>query len=269
MNEQTAIERVKLPRTRESIAEDLLELGVREGMTLIVHSSLSSLGWVSGGPVAVVQALMDVLTEAGTLVMPTQSGDYSDPAPWSNPPVPVEWHEIIRETMPAYDPQFTPTRGMGKIVETFRTFPGVIRSTHPQLSFAAWGCDKERVIEHHSLSYPLGEHSPLARIYERGGYVLLLGVDHGNNTSLHLAESRAPGNVVESLGAPILQDGERAWVTFENFVMDADQFLEIGASFEQVYPIRVGLVGSATAKLISQRELVDFGTQYLIKKRGL
>ncbi|MFD2170979.1 aminoglycoside N(3)-acetyltransferase [Tumebacillus lipolyticus] len=269
MNEQTAIERVKLPRTRQSIAEDLRVLGVREGMTLIVHSSLSSLGWVSGGPVAVVQALMDVLTEAGTLIMPTQSGDYSDPAPWSNPPVPVEWHAMIRETMPAYDPQITPTRGMGKIVETFRTFPGVIRSTHPQLSFAAWGRDKQQVIEQQSLSYPLGEHSPLARIYERDGHVLLLGVDHDNNTSLHLAENRAPGNQIELLGAPILQAGERVWTTFENIVMDADQFLEIGAAFEREHPIQIGLVGSATAKLIPQRELVDFSTQYLTKKRGL
>lgn len=76
MKEKTVIERAELPRTRQSIADDLRALGVQEGMTLIVHSSLSSLGWVSGGPVAVVQALMDVLTEAGTLVMPTQSGDY-------------------------------------------------------------------------------------------------------------------------------------------------------------------------------------------------
>lgn len=59
------------PKTRGSLAEDFRNLGLKKGMTVIVHSSLKSLGWVVGGPIAVVQALMDVLSEEGTLVMPT------------------------------------------------------------------------------------------------------------------------------------------------------------------------------------------------------
>ncbi|HXL37529.1 MAG TPA: AAC(3) family N-acetyltransferase [Ktedonobacteraceae bacterium] len=51
-------------------------------MTLEVHCSLSKLGWVCGGPVAVVQALMDVVTETGTLLVPTHSPNYTDPANW-------------------------------------------------------------------------------------------------------------------------------------------------------------------------------------------
>jgi aminoglycoside 3-N-acetyltransferase len=268
MSELNAIQNASSPRSRESLAEDLRALGVSPGMTLIVHSSLSSLGWVCGGPVAVVQALMDVLTEEGTLIMPTQSADYSDPEPWQNPPVPKEWHQIIRDTMPAYEPEITPTRGMGQIVETFRTWPGVIRSAHPQLSFAAWGRYKERVIHNHSLNYAFGEQSPLARIYDLNGYVLLLGVGHDSNTSLHLAETRAPGNQTELRSAPILENGVRVWKTFEDIVMDADQFPEVGEAFEQTHEISVGKVGSSTAKLIPQRPLVDFGKNYLAKKRG-
>src|SRR5947209_4670435 len=113
--------RADRPRTRASLAEDLRRLGLSEGVTVLVHSSLSTLGWVCGGPVAVVQALLDVLTDSGTLVMPTHSGEYSDPAPWQEPPVPRDWWPVIRETMPAFDPQVTPTRGMGRIVEVFRS----------------------------------------------------------------------------------------------------------------------------------------------------
>lgn len=79
MTEAELIALTPAPRTRDTLAADLRQLGVAEGMTLLVHSSLSSLGWVCGGPVAVVQALMDALTPSGTLVMPTFTGDYCDP----------------------------------------------------------------------------------------------------------------------------------------------------------------------------------------------
>ena len=99
--------------TRDTLAGQLRELGVRRGEILLVHSSLKALGWVCGGPVAVVQALLDTLGPDGTLVVPTQTGDLSDPAVWSNPPVPEDWWETIRATMPAYDPLVTPSRGVG------------------------------------------------------------------------------------------------------------------------------------------------------------
>src|SRR5688572_17873056 len=131
MSEAEAIAGSDAPRTRETLTRDLERLGVVPGMTVLVHSSLSSLGWVCGGPVSVVQALTDVVTATGTVVMPTHSGEYSDPAGWENPPVPRGWWPTIRKTMPAFDPRTTPTRAMGRIVEVFRTWPGVLRSSHP------------------------------------------------------------------------------------------------------------------------------------------
>lgn len=136
--------------TRDTLVAELHSLGVRPGETLLVHSSLSSLGWVNGGPVAVVQGLLDALGPDGTLVVPTQSGDLSDPALWSDPPVPEEWWSAIRATMPAYDPLVTPSRGVGVIPETVRTWPGALRSAHPQTSFAALGPRAAEVVEAHA-----------------------------------------------------------------------------------------------------------------------
>ena len=63
----------------------------------MVHSSLSKLGYVCGGEVAVVEALIDVVGEDGTIVMPTHSADYTDPIFWGEPAVPKEWFEDIRK----------------------------------------------------------------------------------------------------------------------------------------------------------------------------
>ncbi len=191
-----------MPLTRESLAADLKELGLGEGERVIVHASLSSLGYVVGGAEAVIQALMDVLTSTGTLVMPTQSPQLSEPSFWENPPVPEEWWPVFREHLPAYDPHVTPAFWMGKVADTFRTFPGVFRSDHPKLSLAAWGNDARKMVEGHGLAFGLGEDSPLAKLYDRYAHVLLLGVGYESNTSFHLAEYRVPGGkVIEERGS--------------------------------------------------------------------
>ena len=267
MSETNAIGKANAPRTRQSLAADLRLLGLEAGVTVLVHSSLSSLGWVSGGPVAVVQALMDVLTPSSTLVMPTHSGDLSDPARWENPPVPQSWWQTIRDTMPAFDPRYTPTRGMGSIVETFRKWPGVLRSAHPAMSFAAWGRHAQLITAGHDLDYPLGEASPLARIYDLDGWVLLLGVGYDSNTSYHLAEYRAPGAEPDILGAPVLVEGQRQWVEYKDIDIDSQIFPDIGAKMEEVVPLSLGQVGSAQSRYFRQRAAVDFAQEWLAQHR--
>lgn len=267
MGEQRVIEQfADAPVTIATLVDDLTALGVCSGMTLLVHCSLSALGWVCGGPVAVLLALEQVLGPTGTLVMPTFTTSLSEPSEWHNPPVPSTWWETIRQSMPAYDPLLTPTRKMGALAECFRSRSGVLRSAHPQISFAARGPQAEQIVGQHPLDEPLGDDSPLARIYDLNGWVLLLGVGHGNNTSLHLAEYRAsyPGKRNIRQGAPVLVDGQRTWVTFAVTDPDDSDFPTIGAAFAEATGLeRTGLVGAGIARLMPQRALVDYGVTWL------
>jgi aminoglycoside 3-N-acetyltransferase len=268
MTEAESVTRAGAPATVESLAADLAKLGIAEGNVVLVHSSLSSLGWVCGGPVAVVLALQQAVGDEGTLVLPAHSGDLSDPAGWTNPPIPQEWWDTVRESMPPFDRDLTPTRGMGAIAECFRRGPGVIRSDHPQVSFAARGPHAERITSGHSLAFSLGEESPLARIYDLDGLVLLLGVGHDSNTSLHLAEYRSGRAKPGKNGAPQLVDGEHNWVEFDDLQLDSSDFPQIGESFEREVGGGRGRVAQAEALLASQRALVDYAVRWMLEHRA-
>jgi len=236
-----------LPATVESIKSDLLQLGLKPGMTLFMNSSLTSMGWVVGGAQAVLMALDEVLTDAGTLVMPTFTGSNGEPSNWRDPPVPESCE-------------------MGIISETFRKLPGTFRSSHPALSIAARGRLAEKFVSNHSLDYSLGENSPLARVYENDGWVLLLGVGHGSNTSMHLGEYRAdsPAYKEIDLGVAMMVDGKREWVTYKNINFNEDLMESIGADFDKEYPdIKIGKIGQAECRFFPQRALVDFTSDWL------
>ncbi len=258
------------PVTVDMLAEDLGELGVHRGSTLVVHSSLSSLGWVCGAAQAVITALRSVLGESGTLVVPTGTGS-AVPSEWSSPAVPRSWWETIEASMPDFDPRLSGPRNMGVIPSTLLRLPSTKRSGHPYVSLAAWGPRAAEVTDGHQLAYGLGEDSPLARVYDLDGWVLLLGVGHDRNTSLHLAEYRAewPSKRARTVRIPARVGGQRRWQEVEDINTDSGDFHLIGGDFEsETDYVSVARVGHATARLMSQRRLVDYGVGWISENRS-
>jgi aminoglycoside 3-N-acetyltransferase len=269
MPESATISDHLLPLTIDSLAEQFAACGLAAGQTVLVHSSMSKMGWIAGGPVAVIQALLRVLTPTGTLMMPTHTNANTDPTYWQHPPVPASWWPVIQQHSPAFDPAITPTREMGVIAELFRTWPGALRSGHPIGSFAALGPNAAYLTENHPLEEMFGDMSPIGKLYELDGYILLLGVGHSNNTSLHLAEFRAtwPGKRKIKEGTAMYVDGVRQWVNFEMFDLETDDFNQIGDSYEAKNNIPRHKVGRAEVRFMKQRPLVEYAVQWMETNR--
>lgn len=270
MAEIDAIRRSKAPVTRHDCDIALANLGVREGDVLVVHCSLSSLGWVVGGAQTVLGALVGAVGETGTLTMPSHSGGLSDPANWRNPAVPEEWWDAIRAEMPAFDPHLTPLREMGVVAETFHRLPGTLRSAHPTVSHMANGPLAGHITAHHVPETGLGDGSPLGRLYDAGAKILLLGVDHDNDTSLHLAEHRAdwPGRRTRHQGSPIMIDGRRVWVTYDELHLHTDDFVDVGRAHAEEHGEQVEPLGAGFVRCVDMRSIVDFATAWFSANRN-
>jgi len=178
----------KITVTKNDIITKLSELGIKAGDHIIVHSSLSSFGYVEGGADTVIDALTELLTAEGTLVMPSFN------------------HGGIYDEGGIFDIAETPTSN-GIIADTFWRRPDVLRSMNPTHAFAAWGKNAEKYMANHHLSDAMGIDSPLGLLWKDGGSCLLLGVGYGANTFHHFVET--------NIGAPcITKRGEAYPVRF-------------------------------------------------------
>jgi aminoglycoside 3-N-acetyltransferase len=222
------------------LAEQLIDLGVQRGGVLLVHASFRALRPVEGGPLGVIRALRTALGPEGTLVMPTMTDGAS-----------------------IFDPRATPTDGMGIIAELFWRQPGVLRSTHPGGSFAAEGPLADGICAPQPLTPPHGPDSPVGRVHELDGQVLLLGVTHSENTTLHLAEAIA--KVPYSVLHPCVVEQEG--VARRVMVAETDHCCRgFRVADDWLRPVglqREATIGSAHARLCRSRDVTAAAIEHL------
>lgn len=265
MPEAKIVQETAAPRTMESLRRDLALLGVRPGEVLMVHTSLSSIGWVCGGAQALVEALLAAVGPEGTLVMPAHTVGNTEPAHWRRPPVPPAWHTMIRRNMPAFEADKTPAWRLGATAELFRTWPGTLRSNHPVGSTCANGPMAERITSRQPLTPMWGMDSPLGALYELDARVLLIGVGYSRCTCLHLAEVQAPDMPRETYGTAMLENGQRVWKTYEDFDYGSYPYGPIGQRYEDEGNAVVGKIGNAKAHLCKVRPLVEYALEEMKK----
>jgi aminoglycoside 3-N-acetyltransferase len=232
-------------------------------MVVMVHTSFRSVGPVEGGPLTLIQALRAAVGNEGTLVMPTHTSNLTDPANWRHPPAPPHtWHGL-RIAMRPFDPAHTPVCGMGVVAELFRQMPGTLRSHHPIESVCAQGPAAQEIAARQPWNAATGPDGPLGRLYDLDARVLLIGVNHNRNTSLHLAETLA--NVPYRLcdRVPVYLHGRIVWQEVWSRAVCGEGFTVVDPILDarglQVH----GLVGQAHARFMRQRAVVGIGVELL------
>lgn len=226
--------------TKQDIVDGLREVGLAAGDTVIVHSSLSSFGEVEGGADTVVDALLEVLTDKGTLLVPTFNYEPG-----------------------VFDPDTTPSV-VGKITEAVRARPNALRSKHPTHSITGIGPLTEAIIEGHEKVNPFGRGSALWKAVQVGAKILQLGVTHTSNSTIHVAEEMAKVPYLERqryVGIK-LPNGKviHKWIRrpgcSQGFNKLDEPLLERGA-------IKEVMIGNCKARLMSARAVVDAAVEML------
>lgn len=227
---------------RRQLVEPLQSLGVERAGVLVVHASFRAVGPVEGGPSGLIDGLREVLGPTGTLVMPSMTGS---------------------RRLEPYDAGRTPTRAMGIVAETFWRLPETYRGDHPTSAFAASGPLSRQITASQPLSPAHGLDSPIGRVYQLGGSILLLGVGHDSNTTIHLAERMAQVPYLVPKWTTVLRNGLPERVEFDaidhccrNFRLVDEWLRERGLQIE-------GEVGHASARLMESRSVIDAVTPQL------
>ncbi len=226
--------------SKDQLIQQILDLGVQPGGILVVHTSFSKVKPVENGPLGLIEALQTALTPAGTLVMPSMSWEDDD----------------------IFDDNTTPCPEMGIVSDTFWRLPGVLRSDNAH-AFAAIGPLAARIVAHHPIDAPHGLDSPVGRVYELGGRILLLGVDHDSNTTIHLAESLAGVRYRRKKYLTILKNGKPSQLHYEEIDHCCQNFNLVDGWLDEKGLQRKGKIGHADARLIRSQDVVETVMQRL------
>ena len=228
------------PLTREELVRQLLALGVRPGGILLVHTAFSRVRPVENGPIGLIGALRAALGPNGTLVMPAMTDD----------------------DVHAFDPATSPCHNMGVVADTFWRLPGVLRTDSPH-AFAAAGPHAPAITRDQPVDVPHGADSPVGRVYELDGQVLLLGVGHDANTTIHLAENLAGVRYRLQAVATVLVAGRVTRCHYEEVDHCCENFNLMDRWLDAAGLQRRGTVGHGEARLTRSRDLVRVAVAHL------
>lgn len=249
---------------KSDLIEEFKRIGIKKGDNLLIHSSLSKFkGFIVGGAQAFTDALLEVIGEEGTLVVPIQFSTNSEPSLFENPPVDFADIKKVRENIPFFDKNNNESFYMGVVVENIRRRKNVVISNHPTFAFAAIGKYSSVLCNNHSFDFGFGDNSPLKRIYDLNFKNILFGVNYDNATIFHLAEKRSGTCPIYVDGSNIKLNGDKIFFNRLEVESDTDLFLEIGLTLEKLNLVKKEVIAECEIKIFNSKPAVDIFQKYL------
>lgn len=248
--------------TKEDIKVQLSNIGVQRGMLLMIDSDFASLGYISGGAQTLVDALMETVGYDGTIVMPSFTLDNLDPACAGAKRILRESWDIVRENTLPFNRRLTPPSCDNPLVHQFLRNEGVLRSYHPIYSFAAWGKYAKIICDKHPLHFGLSKDSPLGKLSELNGFVLLAGCGYEACTMFQLARYSGDQLPIKILSSPIEQNNQMVWKDMLDLELDQSGFDVIGEVMEERKIVKNMYINAARCRFFSAREAVNIATAY-------
>lgn len=253
------------------LVADLSEIGVRPGDFVMVHAAMSTVGNLINGPDTLIEALMKTVGATGCVVAYTDWDARYEELMDGAGRVPDAW----RDRVAGFDPMRSrAVRDHGVFAEFLRTTPGALRSANPGASMAAIGARAEWLVADHPLDYGYGPGSPLAKLVEVGGKVLMVGAPRDTMTLIHHAEYLAdiPHKRIKRWEVPFARPEGTVWRMSEEFdTSDAvapqldgiDYFTAIVTSHLDTGRGRQGRIGTAESLLVDAREMLEHAVAWL------
>lgn len=247
------------------LAADLVQLGVRPGDGIFVHTSLGAVGHVIGGPRGLIEALIAAVGPAGLIAMPGFSRDAYDPVVQQGLQVDPATHARMRAQVPGFDPARSNVRQNGAVPEAFRSWPGTVRSPHPTSSVLLWGRDAAALAEPHAEDgWATGPDTPWGHLRGRPRMqLLLIGVGWNRASALHAAESVAAHRRTTQRHIKT-GPGDAKWIEAPDVADDLGRlFPSAGAAFQDTGAVSHGRIGNADCRLCGYDDLVTFATHWI------
>lgn len=257
--------------SRTDLVADLSEIGVRADDIVMVHAAMSTVGALINGPDTLIEALQQAVGPKGTLMAYTDWDSRYEALLDDTGRVPGAW----RDRIAGFDPlRSRAVRDHGVFPEFLRTSPGALRSANPGASMTAIGARAEWLVADHPLDYGYGPATPLAKLVEGGGKVLMVGAPRDTMTLIHHAEHVAdiPNKRIKRWEVPFAGPEGTAWRMSEEFdTSDAvapqldgiDYFTAIVTSYLEAGRGRRGKIGSAESLLVDARGMLEHAVAWL------
>ena len=236
--------------TKEELCRDLTEsCRIKAGDTVIMHSSMKAIGRVQDGTKTTVQAIKDVITPKGTVLMPALSSLQPD-----------NRFYMVK----------TPSR-VGLVTEVFRCSQGVKRSKHPTHSICAWGARADELLAGHENTSGVGVGSPLHKAAEAGADMLMIGCDLRTCTLVHVSEAIVRVPYLGKVGYPgyervltlVDYDGSETVFPSKDPPGDGSGFVAVQKALEERGLIHQCTLGSAKCLKFPAKDCLNIAVNLL------